>query len=384
MATHKLYDILGVESGASTDEIKRAYRNLALRLHPDKNPSDETAHRSFQEINQAYSTLVDGDKRMMYDMTGDEDELSSMMHASTSYRDDESDFMNLDAIFRNFAAAASCFPTAGQRRQQQRPVRRSDCKDTIAEIYVTPRELKNGTTKTLKVVMNEGCKLCEQSGIGNPEARYQTCGSCAGRGTSMRRLSAFVAVQTVCAMCGGEGGRACPVTPSNACTSCGGSGCIDVKRTVKVSTPPGVANGHVFRWKTNDSGSLIVNVFHDETCKRYFIDPRNGNVYTTLGLTLREVLTGYEKTVDIMGEPKVIQSGEGGSSNRRYTDPSKHLVIRGGGIRNGDFIIKFAVQWPSEEPRRGQTDLDTKRNDETAKRLRKYADVIEKILHVEE
>lgn len=408
-ALFRLYDVLGVDRHATADEIRRAYRMQALRYHPDKNQSQpDVAHKRFQDVNHAYTTLGDVEKRRLYDLTGDEHLpgegsargsspfFSSMWTARASSAGDRDDdlfhFFDLDTLFRKFAASSQAPFRSQEEDDGGGPRMKRRYENTTVHAHVCPAELKHGATKTLRASMHEGCARCRCTGIESAQHRKTACRECAGQGTFLRRLSPFVAVQTLCSSCGGDGTKFNDVTPNNACRACGGVGTVRVLRTVRVNTPGGVEDGRTYKWEKPDSGVLHIVIHHDDACRQYAIDGATGTVTVHVPLTLREVLIGYEKTVNVMGKLTTLRSGT------RYTHPETVVVLRGAGIGAGDFVIRFTVQWPPQEKeeegcRYQAATADGERADEApcrhpqdssarvqAKNMRKYADVLAKIL----
>ena len=210
----------------------------------------------------------------------------------------------------------------------------------------------------------------------------------------LQHIASFASVRLPCGHCSGSGVFEGRPTVRNMCNLCAGSGAVDRTRSLDFRIPPGVQDGKTYTWRRENSGDLIVRIEHDDTCKKYAIEPSTGEVSVTLTLTLEEVLTGFEKTVDVFGDLKTVQSGRGGETNankrkcgsglhRRFTNPSKPVVLKGGGLppaavdesparkdHRGDFVVKFEVAWPDDDE--GVSLV--------ARRLHKYNDVIQKIM----
>ena len=415
----RYYDLLQLPPTASKDDIKRAYRKLALKSHPDKkNDDDSPATITFQEINEAYTNLIDDDKRRLYDIHGDNVDLNNSGNRRESgvrfgfgfgnrgqqqQQTQRRDFFDLDALFKNafssFQNGNNHHPFVQKKQPEQRPdIKRTELKNTIVDVTIDAAELRLGVSRTLAVVMQEGCTACVLSGVENESDRQHTCAECNGSGRVLQHVSPFVAVQTSCGSCAGLGNVPCQVTKSNACKRCGGMGTRDEKRAIHVKLPAGVSDGKTYTLKNgSNSGDLIVRVVYDTECKGYRINYSTGDVHLTVRLELTEVLTGFKKNIRVMGEDRLLQSGRGGQDRSnfntnetagkdfekkpfcRYTDPSKPVVIQVGGLppvnyvntsARGNFVVDFDVTWPN----------DDEAESEIARKLRKYADVVSKIL----
>lgn len=408
---HRLYEVLEVGKSASSDDIRKAYKTKALRLHPDKNPDNPRALKAFQELNRAYSTLMDDDKRRLYDMTGDV-EIAENGGGEENGNDfpfpGMDEMFDLSFLFRNFTTNVHTATATPAATPTPPPPQHPPLKNTETCVFISPRELRDGCVKKVTALMHEGCMSCDSSGIADHSKRVGACPGCQGTGTKFQNVAPFISVQISCGQCGGYGSVLREPTRSTACGVCGGLGTVERKRSIDLTVPAGVPDGKTYTWKRGNSGDLLIKVLYDDNCKIYQIDPRTGNVSMTLPLTLPEVFTGFEKRINVFGDEKIVHSGRGappcvgkyhndreaidskdGNKKRkkphheRYTDPSKPVVIEGGGLPpladkrwtataqpRGNFIVNFSVVWPDD--------------DETvspvARQLRKYSDVTYKIL----
>jgi len=239
------YEILGVSKSASQDEIKKAYRKVAMQFHPDRNPGDKAAEEKFKEAAEAYEILSDADKRAQYDRFGHQ--------AFGQGRGGGGGFngggMNMDDIFSNFgdifgddSPFGSFFGGGGGggRRSsggRARGVRGSNLRVKIKLNY---EEMAKGASKTIKVKKYITCTTCTGSGAKDKNS-VQTCGTCGGSGQVRRVQNTFLGqMQTVttCPTCNGEG-----TTVLNKCTACKGDGRVYGEETVTIDIPAGVQEG---------------------------------------------------------------------------------------------------------------------------------------------
>lgn len=239
MSKRDYYEVLGVAKGASADEIKKAYRKVAMQFHPDRNPGDKAAEEKFKEAAEAYEVLSDGDKRNQYDRYG---------HAGLSGNGrgfGGSGNMNMDDIFSQFGDIFGddlfgSFFGGGRRGGsggRARGVRGSNLRVKIKLNY---EEIAKGVSKNIKVKKYVGCTTCSGTGA-KDKSSVQTCSTCGGSGQVRRVSNTFLGqMQTVttCPTCNGEGSI---VTAK--CTVCKGEGRVYGEETVSIDIPAGVQEG---------------------------------------------------------------------------------------------------------------------------------------------
>ena len=232
------YEILGVSKSASADEIKKAYRKVAMQFHPDRNPGDKPSEEKFKEAAEAYEILSDQDKRAQYDRFG---------HSAFGQgRGGGGGFggMNTEDIFSQFGDVfgddmfGNFFGGGGRSRGgRSKGVRGSNLR---IKIKVNFEEIAKGATKTVKVKKYVSCSTCNGSGAKDKNS-MQTCGTCGGNGQVRRVQNTFLGqMQTVttCPACNGEGS-----TITNKCTACKGEGRVYGEETVTLDIPAGVQDG---------------------------------------------------------------------------------------------------------------------------------------------
>jgi molecular chaperone DnaJ len=242
MSKRDYYEILGVAKTATTDEIKKAYRKVAMQFHPDRNPGDKAAEEKFKAAAEAYEILSDADKKAQYDRYG---------HAGVSGQGRGGHgggaSMNMDDIFSQFGDVFGDdlfgnFFGGGQRgggrsQQRSRGVRGSNLR---VKLKLTYEEIAKGVTKNIKVKKHVVCTTCSGSGA-KDKGSVQTCGTCGGSGQVRRVQNTFLGqMQTVttCPTCNGEG-----TTVTAKCGSCKGEGRIYGEETVSIDIPAGVQEG---------------------------------------------------------------------------------------------------------------------------------------------
>jgi molecular chaperone DnaJ len=241
MSKRDYYEILGVTKSSSADEIKKAYRKVAMQFHPDRNPGDKAAEEKFKEAAEAYEVLSDQEKRAQYDRYG---------HAGMNSRGGGfggGQGMNMDDIFSNFGDIfgddifGSFFGGGGGRQRggggRARGTRGSNLRIKLKMNY---EEIAKGANKTVKVKKYTGCTSCGGSGAKDKNA-VQTCGTCGGSGQVRKVTNTFLGqMQTVgtCTTCNGEGS-----TITSKCTSCKGEGRVYTEETINIDIPAGVQDG---------------------------------------------------------------------------------------------------------------------------------------------
>lgn len=237
MSKRDYYEILGVGKNAATDEIKKAYRKVAMQYHPDRNPGDKAAEEKFKEAAEAYEILSDTDKKAQYDRYG---------HAGVSGngRGGHGN-MNMDDIFSQFGDIFSedIFGNffGGQQRsrggQRARGIRGSNLR---IKLKLTYEEIAKGVTKNIRVKKYVTCQTCHGSGA-KDKGSVQNCGTCGGSGQVRRVTNTFLGqMQTVttCPTCNGEG-----TVITSKCGSCKGEGRVYTEETVSIEIPAGVQEG---------------------------------------------------------------------------------------------------------------------------------------------
>jgi DnaJ family protein A protein 1 len=331
------YDVLGVKPNCSADDLKKAYRKLALKFHPDKNPNEG---ERFKLISQAYEVLSNEDKRRIYDAGGEQ----AIKEGGTS----GGSFSSPMDIFDMF------FGMGGSRSRAERGPRRG--KDVVYQMSVSLEELYNGATRKLSIQKKVICDKCEGSGTKNPNIGPERCQNCKGSGMQVRiehlGPSIVQQIQTVCGECGGKGER---IAHKDRCKACDGKKVSKDKKILEVHIDKGMEDGQKITFSgegdmepgLEQAGDIIVVL--DEKEHDVFKRVRTDDLLLNMDLTLTEALCGFQrgiKTLDnrtlvvtsLPGE--VIKHGSVkcvfGEGMPRYKNP----------FEKGKLIVQFLVKFP--------------------------------------
>jgi molecular chaperone DnaJ len=335
MAKRDYYEVLGVAREADGREIKRAYRHLAIKYHPDRNPGDQEAEEKFKEAAEAYEVLSDPDRRRMYDQFGHEGLKGTGFPGFTGVEDIFSHFGDIFSDFFGFGAQAS----HRTRRGSNLP----------AELDLTFVEAAEGVVKEVEIETHEMCQTCSGSGA-KPGTHPVTCTQCNGSGQVVHQQGFFV-VQTTCPNCHGKG-----KVIQEPCPDCHGSGRAPITERIKVTVPAGVDDGLTLRIPGKGEpgppggrpGDLYVTLNVDP-------DPRfireGADLVTEIPVTYTQLALGSKVSVPLIeGETEIeIQSG---------TRPDEELVLRRKGFPRlhgrgrGDLRIHLKLQVPRKLSRK--------------------------------
>ncbi len=228
MTKRDYYDILGVSKAATGDEIKKAYRQLALKYHPDRNPGDHAAESHFKEAAEAYEVLHDAEKRRLYDQYGHEGLSRTNFHEFTSF----------DDIFSSFSDVfGDMFGFPGGRSGRRRPTKGADLRYDTA---ITLEQAATGTEIELEIPKTELCEECKGSGA-EAGTSPERCSTCGGKG-QVHRTQGFFTISTTCPSCRGTG-----QVIKKPCRPCRGTGHVTKRKHLKVKIPAGVDTGATMR-----------------------------------------------------------------------------------------------------------------------------------------
>ena len=358
MAKRDYYEVLGVNKDSSKDDIKKAYRKLAVQNHPDKNPGDKAAEERFKEGTEAYEVLGDDQKRAAYDQFG----FAGVegMAGGQGAHDFSGVFRDFEDIFGGMGGFGSIFDNlfgggmgGGARRRGEAP-RGSNLR---YDLELSFEQAVFGTQVEIAYSRDESCSACGGSGSESGGGR-KVCPTCQGSG-QVRRSSGFFSIASPCPSCGGEGHIV-----DKPCKLCGGSGTGKKKQKIKVTIPPGMDDGR--RLSVAGQGDAGANggrpgdlyVFVHVRPHEFF--ERDGyDLYCAVPVSLSQATLGGEIVVPTIDGKKAKISIPAG------TQHGKMLRLReagvpgaNGGSRRGDMYIKLMVQVPQKLSKRGKELLE--------------------------
>lgn len=340
MAKRDYYEVLGVAKGASADELKSAYRKMAMKLHPDRNPGDKQAEASFKEVNEAYDVLKDDQKRAAYDRFGHAAFENGGGRGPGGMGGDpfggfSSSFSDM---FEDLFGEMMGGGRGGARRQDRGGDLRYNLEISLEDSY-------HGKRVEIRVPAAVSCDACKGSGA-EPGTHAETCPTCGGRGR-VRASQGFFTVERTCPGCRGAGRII-----KKPCKACGGTGHVQKERTLAVEIPPGVEEGTRIRLsgegQAGFNGGPAGDLYVFLSVREHPIFQRDGaDLYAQVPVTfVTASLGGSVEVPTLDGNPAKIAISEGTQSGRRIRLRGKGMpVLRGGGAR-GDLYVEVKVETP--------------------------------------
>ena len=366
MAKRDYYEVLGVDKNATEDQIKKAYRTIAIKYHPDRNPGNKEAEEKFKEAAEAYDVLHDPQKRQQYDQFGFNGPMGSGGFGGFGGAS-----MNMDDIFSMFGDifgghGFGGFGGGGRGRTQQ--MRGGDLR---LKVRLTLEEINKGVTKKFKVRKDIECSHCHGSGAENGSVK-ETCPTCHGSGVithTTQSIFGMMQTQGVCPTCHGTGD-----VIKNKCHECGGSGVVKGEEVVEIKIPAGVAEGMVINvpGKGNAGPNNGINgdiqVFIEEEENDTFVRDGNDLIYNLL-LDFPTAALGGEIEIPTIEGTKLKVKIENG------TQPGKTLRLRGKGLPAvkgygngcGDLVVNISVYVPKTLSREEKHALESFRDSDNFK-----------------
>ena len=345
------YEILGVEKTATDEELKKAYRKLAKKYHPDANPDNKKeAEEKFKEVSEAYETLSNPQKRKMYDQFGPDGPQGfgggnpggGYYSYSTSGFDGFSDFGDLGDIFSSFFGGGFGGRTS---RPKNGPKKGRDLKYSM---NITFEESYLGVEKEIAINRDEECPTCHGNKA-KPGTKVETCKACNGTGTIRQTVSTILGqMQTTktCPNCNGEG-----KVIQEKCTECKGKGKIRKPVKIKVKIPAGISDNQTVvlrgEGEPGEKGGPKGDLYIVVNIKRHSVFSRNGdNVICQIPITFTQATLGADLKIPMVdGKEEIYRIPEGTQTGTKFS-------IRGKGFKavngnwNGDYIFTVVVQTP--------------------------------------
>ncbi|MCB9832855.1 MAG: molecular chaperone DnaJ [Planctomycetes bacterium] len=340
MSKRDYYEVLGVEKSASAEEIKKAYRKLAFKFHPDRNKNDAEAEQKFKEAAEAYEVLSDQQRRQRYDQFGH----AAEGHGAGPGAGGFGGFTDPQDLFSNlFGDMFGEMFGGGRRRGGRRGPAQGDSLRMRLKLELA--EAAHGVTKTIEINRRELCGTCRGSRC-KPGSSPVTCTTCGGVG-EVAQSQGFFSIRTVCPTCRGEGRMI-----QDPCGACRGAGLEAKRAEIKVDVPPGVDNGHRLRVQGEGEaaigegprGDLYVDieVEEDERFERH-----ENDLHAALVLSFPEVALGTKAEVETLSGRVELKVPAGTQSGQVFRLGGHGMPrVRGGG--RGDLYVTIQVETPKK------------------------------------
>ncbi|SDP18898.1 molecular chaperone DnaJ [Desulforhopalus singaporensis] len=344
------YEVLGVDRSASASEIKKAYRKLAMKYHPDRNPDDKKAEDNFKACTEAYEVLSDQRKKEIYDTYGHDGLKNSGYSGPGSAEDIFSSFGDIFGDLFGFGGGGRA------RARRDGPIPGNDLR---YDVEISFMDAVHGTSKEVQLTRKDTCWTCE--GTGNrPGSQRQTCPSCNGRGQVVRSQG-FFQMSSTCPQCHGEG-----TIITDPCNDCHGMGLVEKTKKVALKIPAGVDTGARMRLRGEGEGGrrggssgdlyVVIHVVEHEFFKR-----DGDTIYCKFPIPMVKAALGATVEVPTIYGKKSLKVPAGSQSGTLFT-------IRGEGVTNlrghgkGDMVVELQVLTPTnlcEEQKKVLKEFDT-------------------------
>ena len=370
------YEVLGVEKGASADEIKKAYRKSAMKYHPDRNPGDKEAEEKFKELGEAYEVLSNDDKRARYDQFGfagvDPNYGAGQGNPYGGGFGGFGDFGDLGDIFGSF------FGGGGSRRANANAPRRGE--NVGVRLDLTFEEAAFGCEKDVNVTRIENCAVC--NGTGSSDGVVETCATCRGAG-QVKTVQNFMGMQmqstSVCPTCNGQG-----KVIKTPCNTCRGKGKVRRTQKIRVKVPAGVDMGQSVR--VRNEGCVGVNggpngdVLAEVYIKRHPIFQRNGmDVYCEVPISFTQAALGGEIQVPTLDGKITFEIPEGTQTGKEFSMADRGIPDVGNPKRRGRHRFTVVVETPTrltKEQRELLQKLDETLDNKSTPKRKKFFDTL--------
>ena len=369
------YEVLGVEKGASADEIKRAYRKAAMKFHPDRNPGDKTAEEKFKEVGEAYEVLSDEQKRARYDQYGHAGVDPNFGAGAGGYGGygGFTDFGDLGDIFGDIFGGGR-----SSRASTQNYPRRGE--NVVSRLELTFEEAAFGCEKDVASQRIENCASC--SGSGSADGVIETCSQCRGTGqvtTVQNFMGMRMQSSTTCPACSGRGRMV-----KNPCNTCKGKGKVRKTNRVKVKIPCGVDHGQSVRVRNEGNvgsnggpnGDLLVEIY----IKRHKIFQREDmDVLCEVPISFAQAALGAEIQVPTLDGPVTYTIPEGTQTGKEFTLREKGIPEINNLRRRGNHRFTVVVETPTrltKEQKDLLRQLDGTMDPKETPKMKKFFDAI--------
>ena len=338
MSKHDYYDVLGVSRDAVDQDIKSAYRKLALKHHPDRNPGNAEAEEKFKEAAEAYAVLADADRRSAYDRFGH----AGVSSAAGAGGFDPTIFADFGDIFgglRDIFGFGDFFGGGSRRGGQQRG------SDLRYDLEISFEESASGMETSVQIPRQESCEACKGSGSA-PGTSPTVCPQCGGRG-QIRYQQGFFTVAQTCRQCGGAGR-----VITKACSECRGHGQVAQQRKLTVRIPPGIASGQRLRLygegEAGQAGGPSGDLYVVVQVQEHPVFRREGDdLFCHVPVTFPIVALGGDLSVPTLGGPEKVAIPEGTKSGQVFRLRGKGMPSVSGRGR-GDLHVVVDVTTPKK------------------------------------
>jgi molecular chaperone DnaJ len=338
MSKRDYYEVLGISRTATEQEIKSAYRRLALQHHPDKNPNDTQAEDRFKEAAEAYSILSDGEQRKRYDRFG-----HSGVSSGAGAAWGAPGFSGLEDILGDLFGFGDVFGTGGGRGGGRRTAAQRGA-DLRYDLEISLEDAANGLTAPLRIPKLETCSACEGAGAA-PGTKAETCQTCAGAG-QVRYQQGFFSVARTCGACRGAGR-----VIKTPCAECKGAGRVENERTMEVKIPAGVETGSRLRIQGEGEAGLhggpagdLYVVIHTSEHERF--ERQGSNLYSSMPITFGQAALGAEIEVPTLDGEQGLKVPAGTQTGTVFRVKGKGMPVLGGRGR-GDLYVAVTVVTPT-------------------------------------
>jgi len=330
------YEVLGVSRTASDQEIKSAYRKLALKYHPDRNPGDKVAEENFKESAEAYAVLADTDKRHMYDRFG-----HAGLGGAATGGFDPTVFTGFEDILGGLGDIFGIGDMFGGQRRRGGPQRGADLR---YDLEISFDESARGIETTIQIPRQETCETCNGSGAA-PGSKPTTCPQCHGRG-QLRYQQGFFTVARTCGQCRGTGSII-----SSPCTTCRGTGRVQQTRKLTVKIPAGIASGQRLRLsgegEAGGSGGPAGDLYVVVHVQEHPFFHRDGNdLFCEIPLNYTTLALGGEITIPNLEGEQTLKIPEGTQTGATFRLRGKGMPDVVAGRGRGDLLVTVKVVTP--------------------------------------